>query len=174
VTPSSQLAYFGEAVFESVDDLLETARRSLRRLDVAQTVAALDAGSRLVDIRPAWQRVREGEIAGSLIVERNHLEWRLHPRSSARLSDAVVGQHWIVVCAEGYTSSLAAAALVSLGVPATDLIGGVAAWRATGRPVVPGPTAVERIVGAIELDELPRHETEQDPLVQAEPDDRND
>ena len=71
-----------------------------------ETVAALAAGARLVDIRPAWQRAREGEIAGSLIVERNHLEWRLHPRSSARLPGAVAGQRWIVVCSEGYTSSL--------------------------------------------------------------------
>ena len=134
------------AAFESVDDLLAHARQSLDRLDVGQTIDAVATGSRLVDIRPAWQRAREGEIAGSLIVERNHLEWRLHPGSSARLPAAVAGQHWIVMCSEGYTSSLAAAALVSLGVPATDLIGGIHAWKAAGLPVVDGPTAVETTV----------------------------
>jgi rhodanese-related sulfurtransferase len=136
-----------DATFDSVDDLLTHARRSLQRLTADEAEAALAAGARLVDIRPAWQRAREGEIAGSLIVERNHLEWRLHPRSSARLAVAIEGQRWIVVCSEGYTSSLAAAALVSLGVPATDLIGGVRAWQASGRPLVAGPTAVESIVG---------------------------
>jgi rhodanese-related sulfurtransferase len=132
-----------------VDELVAHARDSLQRLDVEQAVAAIAAGARLVDIRPAWQRADEGEIAGSLIVERNHLEWRLHPGSSARLPCAVAGQRWIVVCSEGYTSSLAAAALVSLGVPATDLIGGVHAWAASGRPLVSGPTAVEATVGAV-------------------------
>jgi rhodanese-related sulfurtransferase len=134
-------------VFESVDDLLAHARRALSRLDTRQAVQAAAAGARFVDIRPAWQRAREGEIAGSLIVERNHLEWRLHPNSSARLPWAVAGQRWIVVCSEGYTSSLAAAALVSLGVPATDLVGGVHAWHADGLLLVPGPTPVESIVG---------------------------
>ena len=136
--------------FDSVDDLLAHARRSLRRLDVEQTVAAVAGGAKLVDIRPVWQRVAEGEIAGSLIVERNHLEWRLHPHSSARLPSAVAGQRWIVICSEGYTSSLAAAALVSLGVDATDLIGGVQAWRAAGQPLVGGPTPVEAVVGQAE------------------------
>jgi rhodanese-related sulfurtransferase len=107
----------------------------------------LRLGARLVDIRPVWQRAAEGEIPGALVVERNHLEWRLHPRSSARLPAAIEGQRWIVVCSEGYTSSLAAAALVSLGVPATDLIGGLRAWRAAGYPTVSGPTPVERICG---------------------------
>ena len=137
----------GSPKFESVDELLASARSGLRRLDVAQAVAAVATGARLVDIRPAWQRALEGEITGALIVERNHLEWRLHPGSSARLPYAVDGQRWIVVCSEGYTSSLAAAALVSIGVPATDLIGGVHAWLASGRPLASGPTPVEGIVG---------------------------
>lgn len=136
-----------EPVFDSVDDLLAHARQSLHRLDVQQTVDALAAGARLVDIRPSWQRAREGEIAGALIVERNHLEWRLHPRSPARLPCAVPQQRWIVVCSEGYASSLAAAALVSLGVPSTDLIGGVHAWEAGGLPLRCGLTPVEGTVG---------------------------
>jgi rhodanese-related sulfurtransferase len=135
-----------EVTFGSVDDLLADARRRLQRLNVEQAVRAVADGARLVDIRPAWQRAAEGEIEGALIVERNHLEWRLHPGSSARLPAAVAGQRWIVICSEGYTSSLAAAALVSLGVTATDLIGGIHAWRASGRPVVPGPTPVETTV----------------------------
>ncbi len=150
-----------DATFESVDDLLTHARRSLQRLTADETEAALAAGARLVDIRPAWQRAREGEIAGALIVERNHLEWRLHPRSSARLPGATEGQRWIVVCSEGYTSSLAAAALVSLGVPATDLIGGVHAWQASGRPLVAGPSPVETTVGesVAATDQLPTRPT---------------
>ncbi len=104
------------------------------------------AGARLVDIRPAWQREREGEIPGALVVERNHLEWRLHPDSDARLPAAVDGQRWVVVCSEGYTSSLAAAALVSLGVPATDLIGGYRAWAACGLPTVRTVTPPEQVV----------------------------
>ena len=76
------------------------------------------------------------EVPGSVIVERNHLEWRLHPDSGARLPQARRNQQWIVLCAEGYTSSLAADALNSLGVAATDVVGGFAAWRAAGLPIV--------------------------------------
>jgi len=136
-----------EADFSGVDDLLAAARAGLNRLSVCQAVAAVGEGARLVDIRPAWQRARDGEIPGALIVERNHLEWRLHPRSSTRHGWAGPGQSWIVVCAEGYTSSLAAASLRSIGVEATDLIGGVHAWRAAGLPLVPGPSRVEQVVG---------------------------
>lgn len=134
--------------FDGVAELLAAARAGLDRLDVAQTAAALARGARLVDIRPAWQRARDGEITGALVVERNHLEWRLHPQSAARLPWARPGQRWIVVCAEGYTSSLAAASLRSIGVEATDLIGGIQAWRQAGRPLVAGPSRVEQVVGA--------------------------
>ncbi|MDT4939310.1 MAG: hypothetical protein QOG80_2981 [Pseudonocardiales bacterium] len=123
------------ARFSSVEDLLADARSRLDRLYVEDVRAALAAGQRLVDIRPAWQRAGEGEIPGSLIVERNHLEWRLHPASAARLAQARVGQRWIVVCSEGYTSSLAADALNSLGVPASDLVGGFRAWEAARLPI---------------------------------------
>jgi rhodanese-related sulfurtransferase len=138
-----------EVVYGSVDDLLAAARSGLQRLTVGEAVAALADGARFVDIRPAWQRAREGEIPSSLIVERNHLEWRLHPASSARLPQALHGQRWIVVCSEGYTSSLAASSLLSLGIEATDLIGGVHAWFADGLPLVAGPTPVEQIVGRL-------------------------
>jgi rhodanese-related sulfurtransferase len=134
--------------FGSVEELLADARARLSRLRPAQAAEAVSGGARLVDIRPSWQREREGEIPGSLIVERNHLEWRLHPRSDARLPLAVEGQQWIVVCAEGYTSSLAADALLSLGIPATDIVGGYAAWRADGLPTTRGGTPVEQLVPA--------------------------
>lgn len=132
--------------FASVEDLLADARSRLDRLDVAAAAAAVDAGARLVDIRPVWQRSRDGEIPGALVVERNHLEWRLHPASSARLAEAVAGQRWIVFCVEGYTSSLAADALNSIGVQATDIVGGYVAWAAAGLPTGPGGTMPESFV----------------------------
>jgi rhodanese-related sulfurtransferase len=137
--------------YGSVDELLESARRALTRLDPPEAYARVAAGALIVDIRPAWQRELDGEIPGSVVVERNHLEWRLHPESGASLPWARVGQEWIVVCTEGYTSSLAANALVSLGLPASDIVGGIHAWRAAGLPVISGPSAIEQIVG--------RHET---------------
>ena len=133
--------------YASVDELLDRARAGLQRVTPDQAATAVAGGSRIVDIRPVWQRTREGEIPGALVVERNHLEWRLHPGSRSRLVPAEPGQHWIVVCSEGYTSSLAAAALCSIGVPATDLIGGVHAWRDAGLPLVPGATRDEQVVG---------------------------
>jgi rhodanese-related sulfurtransferase len=136
------------ATYGSVDELLAAARDGLERLDPLEAQTRTTAGAIIVDIRPAWQREADGEIPGSVVVERNHLEWRLHPRSGASLPQAVDGQEWIVVCTEGYTSSLAASALVSLGLPAADIVGGIHAWRAAGLPVVPGGTAVEHEVAA--------------------------
>jgi rhodanese-related sulfurtransferase len=124
--------------FSSVDELLADARSRLARLAPRAAADEIEAGAKLVDIRPQWQRVRDGEIPGALVVERNHLEWRLHPRSDARVAAAADGQRWIVVCEEGYTSSLAADALNSIGVPATDVEGGFIAWTAAGLPVVRG------------------------------------
>jgi rhodanese-related sulfurtransferase len=96
-----------------------------------------NAGAVLVDIRPEAQRSAEGSVPGALIVERNVLEWRFDPTSSARLP--VAESHdlqVIVLCSEGYTSSLAAVALQDLGLwRATDIIGGFHAWRASGMPV---------------------------------------
>ncbi|MGI8667579.1 MAG: rhodanese-like domain-containing protein [Jatrophihabitans sp.] len=133
--------------FAGVAELLAAARDGLQRLEPAAAVIAVADGARLVDVRPAWQRAVEGEIDGALIIERNHLEWRLDPTSPARLPAAVPGQRWIVVCSQGYTSSLAAAALCSLGIEAGDLIGGVHGWRAAGLPVLDGPTRTEQVAG---------------------------
>ncbi|WP_375478938.1 rhodanese-like domain-containing protein [uncultured Jatrophihabitans sp.] len=126
--------------YGSVEELLADARSRLARLEPGDVGQAVSAGARLVDIRPEWQRREEGEVPGALIVERNHLEWRLDPACAARVDEAVPGQRWIVICAEGYTSSLAADALNSIGVPATDVVGGFASWRRAGLPSVPGGT----------------------------------
>ena len=119
-----------------VADLLAAARAQLDRLDPAAVAARLREGAVLVDIRPAAQRAEHGDIPAALVIERNVLEWRLDPRSDARLPFADrYDLEVIVTCQEGYTSSLAAAALQDLGLHrATDLAGGYAAWRAAGLP----------------------------------------
>ena len=121
-----------------IDDLLAAARARLRRLDPHETLAAVDRGAILVDIRPAAQRAGFGEIPGAIVIERNVLEWRLDPRSEARLSFATrYDLEVIVTCQEGYTSSLAAAALQDIGLArATDLAGGFIAWQTAGLPTV--------------------------------------
>jgi rhodanese-related sulfurtransferase len=99
---------------------------------------AVAGGAVLVDIRPEAQRRAEGSIPGSIIVERNVLEWRFDPSSAARLPVASYELQPIIFCSEGYTSSLAAAALQDLGVLlATDLEGGFLAWRRARLPVSP-------------------------------------
>jgi rhodanese-related sulfurtransferase len=123
----------------SVVDLLASARAGLLRLDPHGAQRARQAGAVLVDIRPAAQRAEEGEVPGAMLVERNVLEWRFDPASDARLPLASYDLHVIVLCSEGYTSSLAAAALQQLGVRrATDVIGGFQAWRAAGLPTTAG------------------------------------
>jgi rhodanese-related sulfurtransferase len=120
----------------TIDQVLARARIRLARLSPAQARAAAGDGAVLVDIRPAAQRAAEGEIPGAMLVERNVLEWRFDPASEARLSVARYDLQVIVVCSEGYTSSLAAAALQDLGLHlATDLAGGFRAWQAAGLPV---------------------------------------
>jgi len=124
----------------TIDELLGAARARLNRLSPAQAQAAVRAGALLVDIRPAAQRAAEGEVPGAVIIERNVLEWRLDPASDARLPEAgSYGLAVIVMCSQGYTSSLAAAALQDLGLDgATDLAGGFQAWAAAGLPAT-GP-----------------------------------
>ena len=132
----------------SVEVLLAAARARLQRLTPEQALDAVRAGALLVDIRPYAQRVAEGEVPGALVVERNVLEWRFDPTSDARLPQAAPDLHVVVLCSEGYTSSLAAAALHDVGVPrATDLAGGITAWRDAGLPVVPGGTPAGHVSG---------------------------
>jgi rhodanese-related sulfurtransferase len=117
-----------------IDRILEEARLRLRRLSAQEVPDALARGAVLVDIRPQGQREREGEVPAALVVERNVLEWRCDPTSDARLSQAVGDDvEWVVLCSEGYTSSLAAAALLDLGLRrATDVVGGYHALKAEG------------------------------------------
>jgi rhodanese-related sulfurtransferase len=123
-------------VTRTIDDILADARALITRLTPAEAATAMRDGAVLVDIRPAAQRAAEGEIPGALIIERNVLEWRFDPESDARLPVADYDLQVIVFCSEGYTSSLAAAALQELGVHrATDLAGGIKAWQASGLPV---------------------------------------
>lgn len=124
-----------------IDAMLAAARAKLHRLSADEVPAALRAGAHLVDIRPAAQREREGAVPGALVIERNVLEWRCDPTSDARLPQAVDDDvQWVILCSQGYTSSLAAAALVDLGLHrATDVIGGYEALAAVGELVQPAP-----------------------------------
>jgi len=114
----------------SIDTLLDRSRSRLQRVSPAEASRASAAGAVLVDIRPALQRATHGELPGALVIERNVLEWRLDPASEARLPIAAYDLEVIVLCQEGYASSLAAATLQDLGVHrATDVIGGYAGWQ---------------------------------------------
>lgn len=124
------------------DLLLSAARARLDRVTPEQAAEEIrSAGAVLVDIRPAAQRAAEGEAEGALVVERNVLEWRFDATSDAALPIADDDLRVVVLCQEGYTSSLAAAALLDVGVHrATDVEGGFAAWRAAGLPTTRGAT----------------------------------
>ncbi|OBK25095.1 sulfurtransferase [Mycobacterium asiaticum] len=117
-----------------IDAVLDAARSRYRRLPAEQVPDALRRGALLVDIRPQAQRAREGEVPGALVIERNVLEWRCDPTSAARLPEATGDDiEWVILCSEGYTSSLAAAALLDLGLyRATDVAGGYHALVAAG------------------------------------------
>jgi rhodanese-related sulfurtransferase len=124
----------------TINDLLDVARRRLDRLEPTEAAAAVREGAVLVDVRSERDRERDGVISGALFFPRNVLEWRLDPasgHSAPELGDAL--DRWIIlVCNEGYQSSLAAATLRDLGFAhATDVVGGFQAWRAAGLPVEP-------------------------------------
>lgn len=125
--------------FNGVDDLLDDSRSRLERLSArAAYQEVLFGRATLVDIRPQEQRQRDGEVHPDLapvVIERNVLEWRLDPRHPSSLPIADLGLRVILLCQEGYTSSLAADVLLRLGIHrSTDIIGGFAAWRAAGLP----------------------------------------
>ena len=121
----------------SVDELLADARRRLERIDPQEAYEAISRGAVLVDIRSESQRARDGVVPGAHFVARNVLEWRADPASEWRdPAIADPSRQVIVMCDEGYQSSLAAATLQDLGLGrATDLIGGFQAWRRAGLPV---------------------------------------
>ena len=126
------------AVRLTADDLLAEARRGLGRLGPVEAASAISAGAVLIDVRSELQRDRDGLVPGSVHFPRNVLEWRCDPASAAsddRVSRDLARQ-LIVMCDEGYQSSLAAANLKRLGFErATDVAGGFLAWRAAGLPV---------------------------------------
>ncbi|MFI5619931.1 rhodanese-like domain-containing protein [Streptomyces sp. NPDC051567] len=119
-----------------IDELLERVRAGYTRLTPREAYAASRAGALLVDIRYQALRERDGLIPGAVVIERNELEWRLDPRGSHRIPQATGHDlQVVVVCNEGYASSLAAVSLHALGLRrATDLTGGFQAWRASGLP----------------------------------------
>jgi rhodanese-related sulfurtransferase len=121
----------------TIAELLADARRRLTRLNPAKARQAMRAGAVLIDIRSDSQIARDGSIAGALAIPRNILEWRLDPASQHRHPRAPqLDDHVILLCDEGYQSSLAAATLQQLGFArATDVEGGFQAWRAAGLPV---------------------------------------
>lgn len=127
---------------QSVESLLATARASLIRVNALDAHERQQAGALLVDIRPQHQRVHEGEATGSLFIERNHLEWRFDLFGEWHIPEVHnYDQDVIIICSEGYTSSLAAFALQQLGFwRATDIEGGFKAWKTAGLPTQPGGT----------------------------------
>ncbi|MFD9629828.1 rhodanese-like domain-containing protein [Streptomyces violascens] len=120
-----------------IDDLLDRVRAGLDRVTAEEAFAEAAGGALLVDIRYAALRDRDGLIPGALVVERNELEWRLDPQGSHRAAEATGHDlRVVVICNEGYASSLAAVSLRQLGLRrATDLVGGFQAWRTAGLPV---------------------------------------
>jgi rhodanese-related sulfurtransferase len=121
----------------TIDEVLERARRRLARVTPEQAATELAEGALLVDTRTAAQRAEGGEIPGAIVIDRTVLEWRLDPTSPSRLDEAKDHQiRVIVVCVQGYSSSLAAASLQDVGlVNATDIIGGFEAWKSAGLPI---------------------------------------
>jgi rhodanese-related sulfurtransferase len=144
-----RLSYVGGTRFDSIcyklrfslmariDQVLDQARRRLKRLTPEQAAKEHAQGALLVDTRTSQQRSRDGEIPGALVVDRTVFEWRLDPTSPSRIPEARDHDvRVIVICNQGFSSSLAAASLLDLGlVNATDVIGGFEAWKAAGLPV---------------------------------------
>lgn len=122
---------------DTIDDVLERARRRLARVEPRQAAAEQAQGALLIDTRTESQRAKQGDIPGALVIDRNVLEWRLDPTSVWCIPEAQGHKtRVIVICSEGYSSSLAAASLQDIGlINATDVIGGFQAWKAAGLPV---------------------------------------
>ena len=129
---------------DGVEALLERARSGVRRLDPHETRAAVAAGALLIDTRTDRQRAVQGGLPGAIVIDRTVLEWRLDPASANRIPEATgTDRQIVVVCRQGYSSSLAAASLRAIGLHrATDLAGGVEAWLAAGLPTTTGPADI--------------------------------
>ena len=124
-----------------IEELLARAREGMVRLSPADLVRARERGALVVDTRTETQRREQGEFPGAIVIDRTVLEWRLDPQSAGHIPEATgYDVEIVVVCRQGYSSSLAAASLRSLGLHrATDLAGGVEAWQAAGLPMAAGP-----------------------------------
>ena len=124
--------------------MLAISRSGMQRLTPREAAAAAERGALLVDTRTESQRRRQGEVPGALVIDRTVLEWRLDPASTARIPEATgYDVEVVVLCRQGYSSSLAAASLRAVGLHrATDVVGGVEAWIADGLPVTGGPADV--------------------------------
>lgn len=120
----------------AIATLLEAARKGIDRVRAADLASEIADGALVVDIRPIEQRQRDGELPGAIVIDRNVLEWRLDPTSPNRIPEvADAGRRIVIVCDQGYSSSLAAATLRQLGLDrASDLIGGFQAWQRLGVP----------------------------------------
>lgn len=129
-----------------IDALLGRARAGLRRLTPVEAVAAIADGALLIDTRTLEQRTEQGDLPGAICIDRTVLEWRLAPDSAHRIPEARDPRRTIiVVCRQGFSSSLAAASLQAAGLPgATDMIGGFEAWVAAGLPLSDAPADVRR------------------------------
>ena len=109
----------------TIDELLDNARAKLDRVEADELEQLIAEGAIVIDVRPIAERERDGGLDGAVVIDRNVLEWRVAPSSRWRTVEPEPGQRVIVVCSDGYQSSLAAANLKDLGVDgATDLIGG--------------------------------------------------
>ncbi|WP_426502204.1 rhodanese-like domain-containing protein [Dactylosporangium sp. McL0621] len=129
-----------------VDRILDEARNGIRRYTPHETEAARRRGALVVDTRTETQRAETGELPGAIVIDRTVLEWRLDPASDTRIGEAAgYDIEVVVVCRQGYSSSLAAESLRRVGLHrATDLAGGVEAWLAAGLPLHRGPADVRR------------------------------
>jgi rhodanese-related sulfurtransferase len=127
-----------------IDDVLAASRDGVRRLTPAEVLEAAARGALVVDTRTDAQRERQGELPGAIVIDRTVLEWRLDPTGDHRIPEATgYDLEVVVVCRQGFSSSLAAASLRAVGLHrATDLIGGVEGWLAAGLPVSAGPADV--------------------------------
>ena len=128
-------------VTRSADQLVERARTQIERFTPARAFQSVREGALLIDIRPIQQRREHGIVPQALCIERNVLEWRLDPSGAYRIPEATGHDRAVLIlCQQGYASSLAAASLKAMGYQTTgDVIGGFDAWQSAGLPIAPGP-----------------------------------
>ncbi|HSO96639.1 MAG TPA: rhodanese-like domain-containing protein [Acidimicrobiia bacterium] len=128
-----------------IEAWLASVRAGWDRITPTHAATEAAAGALLVDIRPLEQRRRQGDVPGAVILGRTVLEWRLAPTSAHRIPQTARDARVIVLCGQGYSSSVAVTSLRALGLDATDVVGGVEAWTAAGLPIEPchGPSPEE-------------------------------